>query len=127
MGDLIDGPTSEDDGSSQTKKPEYIAWREFVNGKLEEASYVINDSTGVMQIFRPNKDRTVECSSFFDGDHSIGETPGKTKNIKSLDKLGRDLLKLPEEEFKRKYPNVELYETRKRMIKVGERMIESID
>jgi len=97
-----------------------IAHKEFQNGELVEATYVINSSCGILQIFKPIDNKTVRYSTFFDGDHSIGETDGEEKEIKKLSRFEKDLLTLSERAFRRKYPKVQLYVNREKTRKLQE-------
>jgi hypothetical protein len=99
----------------KNKGLDHIAHKNYENGKLVEANYVVNSPSGILQIFEPNNDGTVACSSFYDFDHSKGETERETKEIRKLSRFERDLLSLSERQFRKKYPKVELLVSRERI------------
>jgi hypothetical protein len=111
----------------KNKELDHIAQKEFENGKLVEATYVVNHSCGILQIFRPIDSKTVRYSTFYDGDHSIGETDGEVKETEKLSRFERDLLSLSERQFRKKYPKVELYVDRTKARRLQEHVIGDVD
>jgi len=121
-----------DEGSNiicePVNKPEYLAWRTYIDGKLEKVEYSVNRDGEGLQIIRPIGNKTVRYATFFEKIGGSDPNPlGSRKRISSLDKMERDLLRLSERAFKKKYPNVDLIDDRAKTKKVGERTIEETD
>jgi len=92
------------------KEPEYFVQRTLVDGKVSSATCWPNIAGSVLHELHNYGKGDLTIESYCDA-HGIG--PERPTSSRKLDQMEKDLLRLPTEEFKKKYPNADVSDTLK--------------